>query len=405
MKRLSKKERSRVGRFFTAVIVLTSAGLICSSAGAEDWALVRGDILGSGVAKTTLPDQLEVLWTYKATNDAGFDATPIVVQGIVYVGDNMGTFHAVRLADGTPVWTKQYEDGSFAAGAAFDNGKLYVGDLNGIVRCLEATSGEELWAANVEGEIYAGPTTHGDDVLVTSELGTLTSLGAADGQVRWPPFRIEAPLRCSPTILSGRAMLSGCDSLLHMIDVSDGSEIQTLKIDGPTGATAAVHGNRIFFGTEGGTFFAIDIPSDGSGEPQIAWTFRDPRRGQPIRAAAAVTDGIVVFGSQGKAIYGLDPKTGKEKWPTIATRSRIESSPVIAGERFVAATAAGKLYLIDVKSGEVKWEQEMGGSFTASPAVVDGRIILGNGDGTLYCFGAKQNAKELTTEDTESTEE
>jgi outer membrane protein assembly factor BamB len=241
-------------------------------------------------------------------------------------------------------------------------------------------------------------------VLITSELGTLTCLNAADGKPRWAPFRIEAPLRCSPTSLSGRAMLSGCDSLLHIIDVSNGKEIQTAKIDGPTGATAAIHENRAFFGTEGGTFFAIDIPSDDTGEPNVAWTFRDPRRGQPIRAAAAVTNEIVVYGSQGKAIYGLDPSTGKEKWQPIATRSRIESSPVIAGERIVAATAAGKLYLLDVKTGEVKWEQEMGGSFTASPAVVDGRIILGNGDGTLYCLGANGNAKILTTESTEGTE-
>jgi outer membrane protein assembly factor BamB len=402
MRRLSKIERSQIGRFFAPIIATVLSGLICSAVPAENWPVVRGDTLGSGVANTTLPDQLETLWTYKAADDAGFDATAIVVQGIVYVGDNMGTFHAVRLADGLPVWTKQFEDGSFAAGAAFDNGKLYVGDLNGIVRCLAAVGGEELWSANVEGEIYAGPTPHGDDVLVTSELGTLTCLNAADGKLRWQPFRIEAPLRCSPTILSGRAMLSGCDSLLHIIDVSDGTEIQTVKIDGPTGATAAIHENRAYFGTEGGTFFAIDIPVDGADEPQVAWTFRDPRRGQPIRAAAAVTSEIVVVGSQGKAIYGLDPATGNEKWQPITTRSRIESSPVIAGEHVVAATAAGKIYLIDVKSGEVKWEQEMGGSFTASPAVVDNRIILGNGDGTLYCFGSKEKQEGSTTE-TQST--
>jgi outer membrane protein assembly factor BamB len=386
------------------IVAVIWSGFFGTAVLAEGWPVARGDVLGSGVANTNLPDHLEVLWTYKAADDAGFDATPIVVQDIVYVGDNMGTFHAVRLANGTPVWTQQYEDGSFAAGAAFDTGKLYVGDLNGILRCLTASDGREVWSANIEGEIYAGPTPHGDDVLVTSELGTLTSLNAADGKVRWPPFRIEAPLRCSPTILSGRAMLSGCDSLLHIIDVSNGSEIQTVKIDGPTGATAAIQDNRAYFGTEGGTFFAIDIPSDGTREPHVAWTFRDPRRGQPIRAAAAVTDEIVVFGSHGKAIYGLDPATGKEKWKPIATRSRIESSPVIAGERVVAATAAGKIYLIDAKSGEVKWEQEMGGSFTASPAVVDGRVVLGNGDGTLYCFGTKGNAKTLATENTEGTE-
>ena len=110
-----------------------------------------------------------------------------------------------------------------------------------------------------------------------------------------------------------------------------------------------------------------------------------------------MTDRLVVYGSQGKAIYGLDPATGEVKWK-LPTRSRIESSPVIAGNRVVAATAAGKLYLIDVATGEVKWENDFGGSFTASPAVVDGRIILGNSDGTLYCFGAKIKQKESTTE-------
>ena len=107
-----------------------------------------------------------------------------------------------------------------------------------------------------------------------------------------------------------------------------------------------------------------------------------------------VDEQVVVYGSQGKAIYGLDPANGEEKWK-LPTRSRVESSPVIAGNRVVAATAAGKIYLLDAATGEVKWEYDAGGSFTASPAVVDGRIILGNTDGTLYCFGAKNRIKEI----------
>ena len=61
------------------------------------------------------------------------------------------------------------------------------------------------------------------------------------------------------------------------------------------------------------------------------------------------------------------------------------------------------MYLLDAVDGEVKWEYDAGGGFTASPAVVDGRIIIGNTDGTLYCFGHKGQTEELTTEDTEST--
>lgn len=385
-----------------AALLMTLIG--AATTAADDWPVVRGDTLGSGVAQSAVPDELVVQWTYKAKHDAGFDATAVVKDGIVYVGDSAGIFHAVDLSDGSAVWTKDFPDMGFAAGAAIDKDRVYVGDLDGVVRCLAVADGNEIWSYKLEGEVFAGPTPHGDDVLVTSEFGTFVCLNAADGTERWKPFQIDAPLRCTPTVSAGRVMLAGCDSLLHIIDVTDGSRTHTVEIDGPTGSTPAMHGERVYFGTEGGTFYAIDVPADTSKKPAIAWTYRDQRRGQPIRSAAAITDEIVVYGTQGKAIYGLDPKTGDEKWK-VPTRSRVESSPVIAGERVIAATTAGKLYLLDTATGEVKYENDFGGSFTASPAVVDGRIILGNTDGTLYCLGAKKGeSEELTTEDAEGTE-
>ena len=60
--------------------------------------------------------------------------------------------------------------------------------------------------------------------------------------------------------------------------------------------------------------------------------------------------------------------------------------------RVVAATTAGKIYLLDPKSRETTWEYDAGGGFIGSPAVVDGKIVLGNTDGTLYCFGSKKQA-------------
>jgi outer membrane protein assembly factor BamB len=374
-----------------AVIALLAAMAIGNFATADDWPVVRGDILGAGVAKSEVPETPEVLWTYRDKENAGFDATAVIANGIVYVGDSIGTFHAVRLADGIRVWIQDFPENGFGAGAAIDKDQLYVGDLEGNIRCLALADGAQRWTMKLDAEVYAGPTPHGDGVLVTSESGTLVCLDAATGKERWPAFRIDSPLRCSPTITGGRVMLAGCDSLLHVINVADGKETHTVEIDGPTGSTPAILGERVYFGTEGGTFFAIDVPSDPEKPPAVAWTYRDEKRGQPIRSAAAVTDHIVVYGSQGKAIYGLDPSTQKPKWQ-VATRSRIESSPVIAGKRAIAATTAGKLYLLDLETGEAIWEYEAGGGFNASPAVVDGRIIIGNTDGTLYCFGDKAKA-------------
>jgi outer membrane protein assembly factor BamB len=311
-------------------------------------------------------------------------------------------FQAIQLADGKRVWVKEFADSGFSAGAAVESGRLYVGDMNGAIYCLSTADGEPLWTKKLDGEVYAGPSVHGDDVLFTCEAGALTCFNKQDGTERWQ-FRIEAPLRCTPTISGGRAALAGCDSDLHLINVANGKEMDKVGIDAPTGSTPAMRDERVYFGTEGGTFYAIDIPTAGGKKPAVAWTYNDPKRSQPIRAAAAVSDQIVVYGGHGKAIYGLDPASGEQKW-ILPTRARIESSPVIAGNRVVAATTSGKIYLIDKATGDIKWEYDAGGGFVASPAVVDGKIILGNTDGTLYCFGIKpDNGQDLTTKDTKST--
>ncbi len=384
------------------IAIALAVSVLGSIALAEDWPVVRGNTLGTGVASGELPEKLELLWKYPSEKDGGFQATAVVVGGIIYVGDDVGTFHAVRLSDGQPVWTKKFDDSGFDAGAAFDKDRLYVGDMTGIFRCLAIADGEEKWQANLDAEIHAGATPLGTSILVTSEAGTLTSLSMVDGTQQWPPFHIEAPLRCTPTVSGGRAMLAGCDSLLHIIDVADGHEVATVKIDAPTGSTAAMLGERVYFGTEGGTFFAIDVPASPDKEPEVAWTYRDPERGQSIRSAAAVTDKFVVYGSQAKAIYCLDATTGDFKWK-VPTRTRVDSSPVIAGERVIAATTGGKLYVLDLASGKELWSYDAGGSFAASPAIVDGRILIGNTNGTLYCFGANADTKQLTTEDTKNT--
>jgi len=182
---------------FAAVIAASAHAL------ADNWPFVRRDTSSSGVAESPLPQKLDVLWTYQAGGDAGFEATAIVDNQIIYVGDNEGTYHSVLVDDGRGVWKREFEDTAFLAGAAFDEGTLYVGDANGAVRALSIEDGHELWNTEIEGEVYAGPMAHGEDVLVTCEAGSLTCFDTADGKKRWN-FKIEAPLRCTPTIAAGQ---------------------------------------------------------------------------------------------------------------------------------------------------------------------------------------------------------
>jgi outer membrane protein assembly factor BamB len=87
-------------------------------------------------------------------------------------------------------------------------------------------------------------------------------------------------------------------------------------------------------------------------------------------------------------VHALDAKSGSENW-TFATKSGIDSSPVIVGERVFIGAGDGRLYGLNLTNGEKVFEYEAGGGgFSASPAVAEGRLVIGNNDGELFCFGA-----------------
>lgn len=363
------------------VVMLSLAGCLVgdTDSHAEDWPLVRGDVQGTGVARSELIDPLELLWQKKL--GGGIEATAVISGSLIYIGDVEGTFYAVRLANGEIAWSKSFEAGFLAGGAAVKDGRVFVGDFDGIFRCLDAKTGALIWKFQADAEFYAGPTLHEKNVLFTCDDGTLFCLDAASGEKRWV-FSIEQPLRCSPTIDNGLAALAGCDSRLHLVDVTTGREVDGLDLNSQTGATPAMANGRTYFGTESGTFYCLELSP-----LKLAWTYRDPRRGQPIQSAAAVTDKLVVYGSEGKHVYALDPKSGKLKWK-LPMKDRIASSPILSGDRVFIATTKGRLVAANALTGKETWRYDAGDSFIASPAVSVGRLVIGNDNGTLYCFGS-----------------
>jgi outer membrane protein assembly factor BamB len=362
------------------------ASMVLADSEAEDhWPLVRHDLHSSGVANSSLSSSVGLQWKYVA-EDAGFEATAVVSDGIIYIGDTDTAFHAIRLTDGKSIWKHSFEMAGFASAAAVQNGQIYVSDYDGLLWCLSTEDGHTLWSVELEAESYVGPIIYKESVLLTNDAGILTSLSIHDGQREWK-YEIDAPLRCAPTIAAGQALLAGCDGKLHIVDANTGVLSATLPIDGPTGSTPAAHQDRAFFGTEQGTFYAIVLGTASETEPHIDWTYHDPQRRQSLRTAAAVDNRLVVYGSQGKSIYALEPSSGKLQWK-VAVKSRVDSSPTITGDQVVCATVKGRIYLLDIETGATMWEYDAGGGFVGSPVVVAGQLILGNTDGTLYCFGS-----------------
>lgn len=183
------------------VVLISVFSIFLLSADAADWPVARGDAASSGVAKAPLAEPLSLDWKYAVTADSAIEATPVIAGGVVYVGDTEGGFHAVNLATGEAVWSKKFANAIFTSAAAVANNKVFFADIDGIIRCLSTVDGSEHWQRSVDSEVHAGPTLYGDSILVTTESGTFHRLDAATGEPKWEPFAIEAPLRCSATVI------------------------------------------------------------------------------------------------------------------------------------------------------------------------------------------------------------
>jgi outer membrane protein assembly factor BamB len=343
----------------------------------DAWPLFRGNALGNGIAASPLPDEMKLIWKHSVPNGA-FDATAAIVESVVYIGDLDGNYFALQLSDGKVLWTKKHEAG-FSACAAVDDGTLYVGDIDGKFYAFDAKNGSTKWSYEASGKIYSA-NFNGPHVLFGAEDGTMHCLTRADGKLVWK-FQIEDQIRCSPTIVSGRAFLVGCDGKLHIIDVDKGKEAAVVSLNSPAGSTAAASGDRIYFGTSSGEFLAVDWK-----KAEKLWSFQDRARQQPISASAALTDDAVYVAGEDRTLRAFKLDSNDTVWK-LQMRAKLESSPVVVGQRLYLGGHDGKLHAVDRTTGKEVWNYETGGKLVASPAVASERLVISSDDGTVYCFG------------------
>lgn len=98
---------------------------------------------------------LSLAWYMDLNEKRGIEATPIVVDGVMYTTSAWSVVHAIDAATGTPKWTYDpqvpKEWGVHACcdvvnrGAAVWNGKVYVGTIDGRLVAIDAATGTPVW--------------------------------------------------------------------------------------------------------------------------------------------------------------------------------------------------------------------------------------------------------------------
>ena len=107
------------------------------------------------------------------------------------------------------------------------------------------------------------------------------------------------------------------------------------------------------------------------------WKFPDKSSSSFFAAPVLTQDGQLLVGSEGNdhALYSIDPKTGKEKWPSPFkdAKDRWVASPFVFNNTIYAPNADGKLYILNM-DGKLIEAVELGGALWSTP-VTDGKFI------------------------------
>ncbi len=346
------------------------------------WPVFRGGMLQAGVRKATPADKPGLAWAFDM-GDA-VEATVAISGGRVYAAGVDGRVVALELMTGDrkgkKVWERRIKAG-IRSSPGIRDGKLFFGDDFGFVHAVDAATGKPLWTYETEGgaEILSSVNFSGSSLLVGSYDGLLYCLDCKTGKLLWK-VETGAPVHCSPAISEGKTFVAGCDGLLRVIDVKTGKEVSQLELGENTAASPAVDGNQLYVGTYGSQIKGVDWKAG-----KILWSYQHPVRRFPYYASVALGKQLVVAGGRDKLIHGIDRATGKSAW-TFPTRSRVESSPVIAGSRVLCGSSDKNIYMLELVTGKKVWTFEGDGSFVASPALADGRMVIGCDSGLVYCF-------------------
>ncbi|MGC1520379.1 MAG: PQQ-dependent dehydrogenase, methanol/ethanol family [Steroidobacteraceae bacterium] len=155
--------------------------------------------------------QLGFAWQYDLGNPMrGQEATPIVIDGVMYTSGTWGYVYALDAATGRELWRYDPKPNYFAGrhpccdlvnrGVAVWKGKVYVASVDGRLHALDAATGKKIWIADTIADhklpysSTGAPQIAGDVVVIgnsgadmghTAVRGYVSAYDLGSGKFEW----------------------------------------------------------------------------------------------------------------------------------------------------------------------------------------------------------------------------
>jgi alcohol dehydrogenase (cytochrome c) len=358
-----------------AVLSLSFAG---KQAIATDWPVFGGnwDHQRHAVSTQITPDNIQQLapaWEFDTGITSSFQATPIVVNGVMYVSLPFNHVVALQADTGQQLWRYTHDRikdrpmccGPANRGVAVNNGKVFMGTVDSRLLALDARTGQKLWDIDVtKGEqgVQEDAATLGSQL--DTRGGKLEVSGASG-----------AGINMAPMVFDGKVIVG-------ITGVGYGLHLDSPDPEAPLGAVVGIAGN---YGRRG--FMAAYDENTG----ELAWKFDTvPSEGWEGHFTQVTPDGVVLprnidkekadlskypdawqfGGGSAWSTPAIDRENGILYFGTGNPSPQMEGSSRPGDNLYTASLVA-----LDVRTGALKWHyqqvpHDQWGYDVASPPVL-----------------------------------
>ena len=336
-------------------------------------------------------------WTFATASNVR--SSPVVVDGVVYVGSDDGRMYALDAATGTQRWSFAVNANMpVRSSATLVDGFLYIGSQGGTAAGqfgylykLAANVGTQCWQyryGTSRLDVDHAPAVN-FGVAFARHGGTFVGVSISNGAPLWQ-YRYNTINRgpLGAAMDGGTLYAPGSDNVLYAADVRDEQQIwrQTghhcaaciVLLDETRmiycgGYSVQCHdratGTRLWR-TDLGS--GLDFTPDCS--PAVGWVWTGASSSQ------------LVFACIKTNLYALRATNGSQLWRRTAA-AEFHSSPALVGNMLFIGNDDGRVYALDAATGERVWDYPTGGPVCSSPWIdAHGVLYVGSDDGNVYAF-------------------
>lgn len=258
----------------------------------------------------------------------------------------------------------------------------------------------EIWAHDVKALLEFPPVIWGDHLVQLADNGIVIAYNRHNGHIFWK--RSVGTLAASTPAITATTLyltvlstgVSGVPGRVFALDLRNGRTRWYRDLPSPSESSPMLDRGRVYFGTQAGIVYSLDARSG-----RVVWTYH--AKGA-VKASPTLSSGVLYFGDYSGHLQAVSERNGSPQWVSgsegaLFGSGTFYSTPAVMYGRVFLGNTDGRIYAYDASSGRLDWAVQTGAYVYSSPAVTSApglgpTVYIGSYNGTFYALNARTGA-------------